>query len=509
MIDTLTNTSLHCKHFLQTGIAILPAPAPQPGPVTMFNQLFIDNAFVPGASGQRFEAVDPATEQVLTTLPLAQAADVDGAVRSAHAAFPAWRRTTPAERTRLLMKAAALIDARRDEIAHLETLDMGKPLRESLANVARSVRTFEYAAGATDKVEGQSIPVDARTLNFTRLEPVGVTAHITPWNYPFANACRSVPVALAMGCTAVVKPASDTSLTTLLLGDILREAGFPPGVLNVVTGSGSVAGSALARHPLVRAITFTGSVATGQRIAQYAAEHVRPVVLELGGKNPLVVCADADLELALAETLRGAFMNAGQVCTGISRVLVERRVHDRFVEALKARVDALTVAPGLADADLGPLVSRSHRETVAGYVEVARAEGARLVSGGCVPAGMDRGWFYRPTLFDRVDPAMRIAQEEVFGPLLVILPWDDDAQALAIANDSPFGLTAGIFTRDLDRALRFVRDVEAGMAWVNQWFQSPVQVPHGGVKTSGIGREQGMAAFANYLQTKDIAIRLA
>jgi aldehyde dehydrogenase (NAD+) len=473
----------------------------------MFDQLFIDNEFVAPTAGHRFDAIDPATEQVITTLPLADEGDVDRAVRSAHAAFKGWRVTTPAERTRLLLRAAALIDERKDEIARLETLDMGKPLRESLANVARSVRTFEYAAGATDKLEGQSIPVDARSFNFTQLEPVGVTAHITPWNYPFANVCRSLPVALAAGCTAVVKPASETCLTTLLLGDILRQAGLPPGVVNIVTGSGAEAGSALARHPLVRAITFTGSVDTGQRVAQYASEHVRPVVLELGGKNPQVVCADADFDQALKETLRGAFINAGQVCTGVSRLLVERSVYPRYVEALRARVEAMTVAPGLDNADLGPLVSRTHRRTVMDYVRIAAAEGARQVAGGCVPAGRERGWFYRPTVFDEVNPSMRIAREEVFGPLLVVMPFDSDEEALAIANSVEFGLAAGIFTRDLNRALRFARDVEAGMVWVNEWFQSPVQVPHGGVKHSGIGREQGLASFANYLQTKDVAIR--
>lgn len=474
----------------------------------MFTQLFIDNEWVQGASGRRFDVVDPSNEEVFATLPLADESDVDRAVRSAHAAFACWWRTTPAERSALLWKAATLIDARKDEIARLETRDMGKPLRESHANVARSVRTFEYAAGAADKLLGDSIPIDSRTFNFTRLEPVGVTAHITPWNYPFANACRSVPVALAAGCTAVVKPASETCLTTLLLGDILREAGLPPGVVNIVTGSGSVTGAALARHPLVRAITFTGSVETGRRVAGYAAEHVRPVVLELGGKNPQVVCADADFDLALKETLRGAFTNGGQVCTGVSRVLVERSLYRDYVEALRAKVDALTTGPGAGNPDMGPLVSEAHRKTVMDYVAIANGEGARLVAGGAVPDDAKRGWFYRPTVFDQVTPAMRIAREEVFGPLLVVIPFDSDEEALAIANGVEFGLTAGIFTRDLNRAMRFARDVEAGMVWVNEWFQSPVQVPHGGVKHSGIGREQGMAAFSNYLQTKDIAIRI-
>jgi aldehyde dehydrogenase (NAD+) len=472
-------------------------------------QLFLDNEYVPGLSGRRFDAINPATEEVITSLPLADEEDVDRAVRSAHAAFRAWRQTLPADRTRLLLRAAALIEQRKDEIARLETLDMGKPLRESYTNVARSVRTFEYAAGATDKILGDSFPVDGRSFNFTQLEPVGVTAHITPWNYPFANVCRSLPVALAAGCAAVVKPASDTCLTTLLLGEILRDAGFPPGVVNIVTGSGSVTGAALARHPLVRAIAFTGSVETGRRIAQYAAEHVRPVVLELGGKNAQVICADADMELALKETLRGAFTNAGQVCTSVSRVLVERRAYRNYVEALRARVDAFTVGPGMENPDLGPLVSDAHRQTVSEFVAVGRAEGARLVSGGAVPADRAKGWYYRPTLFDDVDRTMRIAIEEIFGPLLVVITFYTDAEALEVANSVEYGLTAGIFTRDLGRAMKFVRDVESGMVWVNEWFQSPVQVPHGGVKHSGIGREQGMVAFSNYLQTKDVAVRFA
>lgn len=475
----------------------------------MFNRLFIDNEYVEAHGAARFDAVDPATGAAITDLPQADEADVDRAVRSAAAAFASWRDTPPRGRARLLLRAAALIDARRDEIAALETLDMGKPLRESLANVERSVRTFEYYAGAAERIEGESIPVDARSFNFTLREPVGVTAHITPWNYPFANACRSLPAALAAGCTAVAKPASETCLTTLLLGDILREAGFAPGVVNVITGAGSVAGAALARHPLVRAITFTGSVETGRRVARDAADRVRPAVLELGGKNAQVVCADADFDLALGEALRGAFTNAGQVCTGISRVLVERGIYPDFVEALRAAVDRLTVGNGRDNPDMGPLVSRAHRESVAGYAAIAAGEGARLVSGARIPEECGEGWFYRPTVFDEVDASMRIAREEVFGPLLVVMPFDGDDQAIAIANGVEFGLAAGIFTRDLDRAMRFARDIEAGMVWVNEWFQSPVQTPHGGVKASGLGREQGMAALSNYVQVKDVAIRFA
>lgn len=472
------------------------------------NDLFVDNRYVPATDGRRFPCIDPATETVITQVAKASAADVDIAVRSAHRALKGpWRSVLPQDRGVLLNRLADVIEAHKDEIAQLETLDMGKPLRESYANITRSARTCRYYAGAADKIEGQSIPIDGRTFNFTLHEPLGVTAHITPWNYPFANACRSLPTAIAAGCTVVIKPASDTSLSTLLLGELCRQAGFPEGVVNVVTGSGSEAGAALARHPLVRGITFTGSVGTGQRIMEMAAEHIRPVVLELGGKNPQVVFADADLESALSETVRGAFINAGQVCTGISRVLVERSIYGTYVEALKQRVDAMTLGPGIENPDLGPLVSQAHRATVEEFVDVASADGARLVAGGRRPSDRERGWFYRPTVFDEVQPSMRIAREEVFGPLLVVMPFDGDDAALEIANGIDFGLTAGVFTRDLDRAMRFARDLEAGMVWVNEWFQSPVQVPHGGVKTSGIGREQGMLALANYSQVKDVAIR--
>jgi acyl-CoA reductase-like NAD-dependent aldehyde dehydrogenase len=385
---------------------------------------------------------------------------------------------------------------------------MGKPLRESYANVDRSIKTFRYYAGSCDKLQGDTIPVGAGGLNFTVLGPLGVTAHITPWNYPFANACRSLPPALACGNTVVVKPASVTSLSTLLLGELALEAGFPPGVVNVVTGSGREAGAALARHPLVRGITFTGSISTGSEIMRFAAEHVRPCVLELGGKNAQVVFADADLEHALAQTVRGAFTNAGQVCTSVSRLLVERSVHADYVAAVKDRLEALTVGPGLGSPDLGPLVSEDHRGDVEDHVARALAQGARLVTGGQRPAGFARGFYYEPTLFDHVDASMDLARDEVFGPVLAATPFDSDDEALRIANGVDVGLTSGVFTRDLDRAMHFARGIEAGMVWVNDWFASPVQAPHGGTKLSGLGREQGLLALQNYLQVKDVAIRM-
>ncbi|MCW5729702.1 MAG: aldehyde dehydrogenase [Alphaproteobacteria bacterium] len=473
------------------------------------NRLFIDNEWRDGAEGRVFETFDPATEEPIAAVAVAEPEDVARAVDAAERAMKGeWGRMAPERRGELLERLAGLIDARREEIAALETLDMGKPLRESLANVARSSRTCRYYAGAVDKHLGQSVPVGHNAASFTVHEPLGATAHITPWNYPFANACRSLPAALAAGCTVVLKPASDTPLTTLLLGELCAEAGFPAGVVNVLTGGGGSVGAALASHPGIRGITFTGSVSTGRRIAAMAAERVVPTVLELGGKNPLILFADADLDNAVTQTLRGAYTNAGQVCTSVSRVLVERRIHANFVEALAARVRGLTIGNGRDNPDIGPLVSRAHYDTVAGHVRVARErDGARLVAGGARAEGQPRGWFWQPTLFDAVTPDMSLAREEIFGPVLAVIAFDDEAEALGIANGLSLGLTSGIFTRDIQRAFRFARDLQAGMVWINEWFLSPVQTPHGGVKESGIGREQGLAALANYTQSKTIGIR--
>ena len=473
------------------------------------NRLFIDNQWVEPISKESFASIDPATEKTITRTAFAGEADV---ARAAEASLRAksgeWGDMSPEHRGRIVARMGQLIAERAEEIAALETADMGKPLTESRGNVVRSVRTFEYYAGAVDKLTGDSIPVGSNAIAFTMLEPIGVTAHVTPWNYPFANACRSLPTALAAGCTAIVKPASVTPLTTLLLGEIAVEAGLPPGVLGILPGDGRVTGAALVEHPLVRGVTFTGSVSTGRQIAAAAARRLIPTVLELGGKNPQIVFADADLESALAHTMRGSMTNAGQVCTSVSRVLVERAVYPRYVEALAERISELTIGPGTDPVDVGPLVSREHRDAVARFVDVAEYhDGARRVLGGGRPAGMDVGFFFEPALFDEVAPDMTIAREEVFGPILCVLPFDSEQQALEIANSLALGLSAGIFTQDVSRALRFVRQLEAGMVWVNDWFLSPVQVPHGGVKDSGIGREQGMQALNNYTQIKMVGMR--
>ncbi len=474
------------------------------------NRLFINNEWVAPVDGGSFQTRDPATEEPICDVALAGEADVARAAEAADAAMRGeWGALAPETRAAMIARLGELITEHAEDIAALETRDMGKPIRESRTNMVRSARTFEYYAGAVDKLMGHSIPVGPGALAFTLYEPLGPTAHITPWNYPFANACRSLPTALAAGCTALVKPASVTPLTTLLLGSLCIEAELPPGVVNILPGDGRVTGNALVEHPLVRGITFTGSVPTGKRLASKAAELLKPTVLELGGKNPQVVFEDADLDLALTQTMRGALTNAGQVCTSISRVLVHRSIYKRYVEALEARIQALKIGPGTGDdVDIGPLVSAEHLAEVEHFSDIARNhDKARLVTGGQRPQEFDRGYFFSPTLFDDVTPNMTIAREEVFGPILSVLPFDTEEEALAIANGLALGLTAGVFTQDISRALRFVRRLEAGMVWVNDWFLSPVQAPHGGIKDSGIGREQGMESLLNYTQIKMVGLR--
>src|SRR3954447_513562 len=470
---------------------------------------FIDNASVPAASGRTFATIDPATEEPIAEVARGDARDVDRAVRAAHAALRGpWGALSPAERGRLLYRLADAVEAARDELAALETADVGQPLRESKGDVDGVVATLRYNAGAADKMEGATIPLGPAYLDFTLMEPLGVIAHILPWNYPLGMAARSLAPALAAGCTAVVKPAEQSPLTALRLAAIAAETGFPAGVINVVTGYGEDAGDALVRHPLVRGITFTGSVETGRRVMAAAADGLKPVVLELGGKNPLIVFPDADLDRLAEDLADGAFGNTGQVCSACSRLLVAPSIADELVERVRARAERVTVGPGREDPDIGPLVSAEQHERVTAYLAEARRDGARLVTGGGRPPGLERGYFVGPTVFDRVDPSSRIAREEVFGPVLTVTPFRDEEEALRLANGLGYGLCAGVYTRDISRALTLARRLEAGTVWINGWFIGGQQAPTGGTKDSGIGRERGLPGVRNYLQIKNVGIRL-
>jgi aldehyde dehydrogenase (NAD+) len=472
------------------------------------DQLFIANGWTPARDGRTFETIDPSTEEVLATVARGGREDVDDAVAAARAAFEGpWRRVTPPERGRLLYRVARELEARTEEFAELETLDTGKPLAHARGEISGCVGYLDYYAGMADKIHGETIPLGPDYLNYTVREPLGVTAHIVPWNMPLSMVCRSLAPALAAGNTAVIKPAEQTPLTALKFAEIFLELGFPPGVYNVVTGFGGEAGKALSEHPGRASITFTGSVETGRSILHAAAEHVKPVVLELGGKSPQVIFADTDLDFAAAEVAKGIYSNTGQYCDAGSRLLVEEGVREPLLERILEHSRQIELGMGMDDPDMGPLVSAEHLERVLGYIDTGQREGANMLIGGRAEE-FERGYFVSPTVFDGVGCKMRIAQEEIFGPVLSVLPFSDEDEAAEIANDSSYGLAAGIFTQDIDRALRFARDIEAGYVMINEYFSGGVGSPFGGYKQSGIGREKGLVALDSYTQIKNVVARV-
>jgi aldehyde dehydrogenase (NAD+) len=475
----------------------------------MKHGLFIANLRVASEGGGYFETIDPATEEPIAEIARGTAGDVDRAVRAADDAMRGpWRLMTPANRGALLFKLAELIANDRDELARLETIDVGKPLKDSPGDIDGVVATLRYNAGAADKIEGDSIPLGMEHVDFTVLEPLGVTAHIVPWNFPLGMAMRSLAPALAAGCTAVLKPAEQSPLSALRMADLVVEAGFPPGVINVVTGFGEEAGEALVRHSLVRGVTFTGSVETGRRILAAAANSIKPAILELGGKNPMIVFQDADLDRAVSDAVMGTFENCGQVCSSTGRYLLHPSIRDEFLERLREKAERLSVGPGIDNHDLGPVVSRDQYDKVLAYIDSGQRDGARLVTGGRRPRHLQRGYFIEPTLFQGADPGSTIAREEIFGPVGVAIDFGSEEEAIAIANALDYGLVAGIYTRDIGRAFSLARKIEAGSVWINGWWLGGVQAPTGGVKQSGIGRERGLIGIRNYLQVKNIAVRL-
>ena len=434
--------------------------------------------------------------------------DIDDAVAAAREAFEGpWRRVKPEERGQLLYRVARELEARINEFAELETLDTGKPLAHAHGEISGCVRYLDYYAGAADKIHGETIPLGSDYLNYTVREPLGVTAHIVPWNMPLSMVCRSLAPALAAGNTAVIKPAEQTPLTALKFAEIFLDLHFPPGVYNVVPGFGEGAGRALAEHPGIGSITFTGSVETGRNILHSAAQHVKPVVLELGGKSPQIIFADTDLDLAASEVAKGIYSNTGQYCDAGSRLLVDEGVREPLLEKLIQHSRQIKLGEGMNNPDMGPLVSAEHLERVLGYIDIGRQEGANMLIGGKAEE-FERGYFVSPTVFDEVESKMRIAQEEIFGPVLSVLPFSGDEEAARIANDSSYGLAAGIFTQNIDRAMRFASEVQAGYVMINEYFTGGMGSPFGGYKESGIGREKGLVALDNYTQIKNVVLRI-
>ena len=473
-------------------------------------QLFINNQWIASADGATMESINPADESVVAEVSAGGAQDIDAAVSAARKALGgAWAKTAPAQRGRALMKVAELIRARGDDLAQMEMLDTGKPISAARGAVEGAARYFEFYAGAADKIQGATIPVGPDHLDFTLREPLGVTAHILPWNVPLNMLARGVAPALAAGCTAVVKPAEQTPIGALQIADILLAAGIPPGVVNIVNGPGETAGARLAAHPDIDGLTFTGSVETGKMVMRAAAEHVKPVVLELGGKSPVIVFADADRDIAAREACKGITANTGQYCDAGSRLLAHESARDELLEKTAKLARAITMGNPADDPNMGPLISAEQHARVSGYIQKARDEGAEIVCGGGRPENLKKGYFVEPTIFGGVRPDMTVAREEIFGPALSVLTFSDDDEALAMANDTIYGLAAGVFTRDIGRALRAAKALDAGTIYINEYFAGDVASPFGGMKQSGIGRERGMETLANYTRVKNVIIRTA
>ena len=474
--------------------------------------LLINNEWRPPLSGKTMEVVNPATEKVIASVPSAEGADVDAAVAAARAALDGpWARMSARERGRLVRGLADRLMERADEVARLETLHNGKPISESRhIEIPAAAECFEYYAGWSDKVMGETIPVKGNHLAYTLREPVGVVAAIVPWNFPLLLASWKVAPALACGNTVILKPASQTPLTALALGEIAIEIGLPPGVLNVITGPGSTVGQAIVEHPDIDKVAFTGDTSTGRSIMRSAAGTLKRITLELGGKSPNIVLADADIDAAIRGATVGIFYGKGEVCAAGSRLLVDRAIKDEFIDKLSARAKKMVPGDPLdPKTRFGAMSSKKQLDTVLEYVERGTGEGATLVAGGQrADIGTGKGYFMQPTVFADVTPAMTIAREEIFGPVLAAIDFADLDEAIARANDSPYGLAAGVWTRDIKKAHYVAKKLQAGTVWVNTYNVYDTAAPFGGYKQSGFGREMSAHALEHYTQVKAVWIDL-
>jgi betaine-aldehyde dehydrogenase len=471
---------------------------------------YVNGEWVAGASGETFPVYDPSTEEVIAQVSSSNAADVDRAVKAARAAFDSgpWGKTNAAERGRILFKLAEKIRQNTAMLAELESRNSGKPIVEAEFDITDVATCFEYYGGLANKVMGHVNPVPANALSFTLREPVGVAGQIIPWNFPLLMAAWKLAPALAAGCACVLKPAEQTPLTVLEFANWFEEVGLPPGAVNIVNGFGETCGAALVAHPGVDKIAFTGSAAVGKLIVKSAADTLKRVTLELGGKSPNIFFDGADWEAAVDGALFGVFINQGEVCSAGSRILVEKKIYSKFVEAMAEKAKRIQLgAPLDRNTKMGPLVSKEQFDRVSSYVEIGKKE-AKVAIGGGRPKQFGKGFYLEPTIFYDVDNNARISREEIFGPVASVIPFDDEAGAIRIANDTPYGLAAAVWTRDIYKAFRVVKAVRAGIIWVNHMQPTYVEAPWGGYKQSGFGRELGPWGLEEYLETKQVFVNL-
>ena len=473
-------------------------------------QVYINGEMTDAQAGSYFHVYDPSTEEIIAEVPECKESDVNRAVAAARAAFDsgAWPQTTAQERGRILFRLAERIRKEAAMLAELEARNTGKPIVEAEYDIADCATCFEYYGGLATKVVGHVNPVPDNALSLSLREPIGVAGQIIPWNYPLLMAAWKLAPAIAAGCTCVLKPAEQTPLTALEMANWFADVGLPPGVVNVITGFGEECGAPLVRHPDVNKIAFTGSASVGKQIVKMAADTVKRVTLELGGKSPNIFFADADFEAAIDGALFGVFINQGEVCSAGSRILVEKSIYPKFVEAMSAKAKTIKLGPPLdRETKMGALVSQEQYDRVRSYLEIGKKE-AKVGAGGGRPANFPKGYYVEPTVFYDVDNSARIAQEEIFGPVAAVIPFANEAEAIRIANATPYGLAAAVWSRDIFKAFRVVKALRAGIVWVNHMQPTYVEAPWGGYKQSGFGRELGPWGIEEYLETKQVHINL-